>query len=192
MKSTHAQLIYCASVIIWILLIPTLGCTQDLDSSFWAHHSYHQPDSLLLKDSFWFPPHSGFEEDIYTQRTETSKWAGLGARFYGNFGMWHSALITLRGDHIFLFEAGFEVGNNLTVGRWSKVADSIIVLQWDDTLSLHLCRDTTFAASYFQRKRRKNNYPWPLKIENWRFIMRNDQLVPVTCVDLRSENRGSM
>jgi hypothetical protein len=105
--------------------------------------------------------------------------------------MWHSALITLRSDHIFLFEAGFEGGNNLTVGHWYEAADSIITLQWDDTLSLHLCRDTSFAASYFQRKRRKNNHPWPLKIENWRFILRCDQLVPAKVVDLRSQNRGS-
>src|SRR6185437_17091326 len=107
MKST--RLIYCASVIICTLLIPALGFTQDLDSTFWAHHSYRQPDSLLLKDSFWFPAHSRFEEDIYTQRTETFRWAGWGARSYSNFGMWHSAFITLRADHIFLFETGFEV-----------------------------------------------------------------------------------
>jgi hypothetical protein len=67
MKNTHTRLIYCASVIIWTLLVPALGFTQHPDSIFLAHHPYHQPDSLLLKDSFWFPPHSGFEEDIYTQ-----------------------------------------------------------------------------------------------------------------------------
>src|SRR6185437_2962602 len=47
MKSTHARLTYCASVIICTLLAPALGFTQDLDSTFWANHlhiaSLHPP-----------------------------------------------------------------------------------------------------------------------------------------------------
>jgi hypothetical protein len=156
------------------------GFAQDFDSSFWAKHPLHQPDSLLLKDSFWFPPDPPFEHMTYTRQSHAPSWAGAGAQFYSNGGQWHAAFITLRADHTFVFEAGFEVGHSLDLGRWWEEDDSVVTLQWNDTLSLHLCRDPKFDAAYFHRHRNGNLYPWPIRIDRWQFIRREKKLVSLS------------
>jgi hypothetical protein len=161
-----------------ILLIPRIGLSQEYDSTFWAQHSYNRPDSVLLKDSFWFPLHPIWESKIYSERSEPASWAGPGARSYGNFGAYYSAVITLRENHSFVFNAGFEVGTSLTVGHWLESVDSIVTLQWDPTHSLRLCRDRKSYDRYFHARRVKCDFPWPIKIEDWRFIRRGDELVP--------------
>ena len=162
-----------------ILLIPRIALAQEYDSAFWAKHSYHRPDSVLLKDSFWFPPQSIWQSKVYPNRSETASWAGPHAHSFGNFGAYHSAVITLREDHSFVFNAGFEVGSSLTVGRWSESADSTVTLQWDPALSLHLCRDRKSYDHYFHARRVKYYFPWPIKIEDWHFIRHANALVPI-------------
>jgi hypothetical protein len=152
---------------------------QEYDSAFLAQHSYQRPDSVLLKDSLGFPLHSIWESKVYSEWSGTASWAGSHARSYGNFGAYHSTIITLREDHSFVFNAGFEVGSSLTVGRWSESADSALTLQWDPALSLRLCRDRKSYDRYFHAKRDKYYFPWPVKIEDWHFIRRSNALVPI-------------
>jgi hypothetical protein len=162
-----------------LLLVPRSGSAQEFDTSFMAKHSFLQPDSLLLKDSFWFPPNPVGAQLTYPKRAEKFTWAGDGAfsYFYGDY--WYTAEITLRADHSFVFYAGHEGGCNLTVGRWWEEADSIITLQWDDTLSLHISRDRDFDNKYFHQKRNELFPVWPIRIDHWQFVRREDKLVPI-------------
>lgn len=161
-----------------ILLLPRTGLAQEYDSAFWAQHSYNRSDSVLLKDSVWFPLHPIWESKVYSERSEPASWAGSHARSYGNFGAYHSAVITLREDHSFVFDAGFEIGSSLTVGHWSESADSTVTLQWDPALSLRLCRDQKSYDRYFHVRRVKYYFPWPIKIEDWHFNRHGNALVP--------------
>jgi hypothetical protein len=163
-----------------LLLVPKLGWAQDFDSTFWAKHLFKQPDSTLVKDSFWFPYDPPTKHWIYSRWKGYLPWAGKGSRSFGNFGEWHLAIITLRADHSFVYDAGFEGGRSLTVGRWWRTSDSTLCLNWKPTLSLRLCRDRKFDEHYRHHRRRDYDVPWPERIDHWAFAQRGDDLIPLT------------
>ncbi|HEV2482990.1 MAG TPA: hypothetical protein VGS79_25170 [Puia sp.] len=168
-----------STIFSFFLFVSKPGWAQDFDSTFWAKHPFRQPDSTLVKDSFWFPYDPVARNYIYSLWKGHQPWAGPRDQSYGNFGNWHSAIITLRADHSFVFDAGFEGGSSLTVGRWWKISDSAICLDWNDTLSLRLCRDRKFDTQYLHRHLRDYDYPWPERIDHWAFVRRKDDLVPL-------------
>jgi hypothetical protein len=167
------------AVFAMCLLSALVGHCQDFDSTFWAQHPLKQPDSTLVKDTFWFPHHSPYEDDTYTFTADKARWAGKGARTYIAGGRLYSAIITLRSDHSFVFDEGHEVGTSLTVGRWWNTSDSTICLQWNDALSLHLCRDRKLDEQFFHRQRAEYDNPWPTRIDHWQFVRRGDKLIPL-------------
>jgi hypothetical protein len=160
-------------------LISGVSIAQTYDSAFWAQHALKQPDSTLLKDNFWFPYNPPARHYIYSKWNGHQPWARKGDQSCGNFGSTHSAIFTLHTDHSFVFDAGFEAGSNLTVGRWWETSDSTLCLNWNDVLSLHLCRDRKLDAKYLRRKLKDYDFPWPDRIDHWAFVRQGDELVPL-------------
>jgi hypothetical protein len=174
---------------IALFFVPLSCLAQDFDSTFWAQHPFKQPDSTLLNDTFYFPYHTVFETWTYGAN-DNAPWAGKGAYTYSNGGPYHSAFITLRANHSFVFEEGHEVGTSLTVGRWWNTSDSTICLQWNDTFSLHLCRDRKLDQQFFHRQRAKYGNPWPTRIDHWQFARRGKKLIPLAPPGKRTIDRA--
>lgn len=165
-------------LLICICLVFSSKVWAQGDSSInWMAH-LRQPDYAMVNDTILFPYDEPGQRATYAPRDDHFRWAGKGARSYGDFRSYYTAEITLGADHRFVFDAGFEVGASLTVGEWWDYQDSIVCLQWDGPLSLKLCTDAKAYNQFFHAHRKSYFTAWPTRISGWEFVRRGDSLVP--------------
>lgn len=86
--------------------------------------------------------------------------------------------LAMNDDATFVFLVFYEPGIDMTIGRWEKKNDSLVVLNWNKTETIQA----------FTNKQKWRNYSTyfsgtPFKIDNWTFIVRDSILVPISRKD---------
>ena len=117
-----------------------------------------------------------FRYDTYEYTsTKNESWAkNSRTKTFENQGYMHSIYIALKSDSTFVFLSIYEPGEFLSVGRWTKKNDTTFILTWDEVKSMNICRDSKVYQKYY-----KYGWPLPMKIENWVFLKKNNNLMPV-------------
>ena len=169
----------CLLVFCFMLISRTVW-SQDYDSTFWFQHSLRRPDSVLIKDTVLLPIDTIFSKCTYTRSPDKRRGGNTGGKVYENQGQWHSYYLTLKNDHSFVFRAYWEVGQTFSIGRWWWVSDSVLCLNWNGMMALQLSLHSRTDRTNSKVNSPLLKYPFPTRVDNWRFIRRKRQLVPYT------------
>lgn len=89
---------------------------------------------------------------------------------YESQGMYHSTYFLLNSDSTFVYYNVFEVGFDLTMGKYTK-EENTISFNWDSLKTLQAVVDTSIYKKYFQY-----GIPRPLKIVNEQYKLQNGSL----------------
>jgi hypothetical protein len=142
---------------LFVLISTTSFCQQNLSD---------------IEDSIAASYH--FQKLNYSS-TRNLQWANdRGTRTFENQGEMHSIYLALNKDYSFEFIAFTEPIRFITLGIWRKQNDSTYVLNWDRSITRHLIDNP-----HLQKKYRIVTRPFPLKISNWVFVKRQQQLIPI-------------
>jgi hypothetical protein len=167
--------------LLWIFLLLGIdhACSAQVrDSAFWSQHSWSRPDSVLAKDTALFSNDTIYSRYIYTDSGKHSRWADSGAILYETGEGSKTTSIVLRGDHSFILQSHGERGMLAgSIGRWWLVSDSLICLNWFDTLTFQTSRHSFI--DYRHKKIGPAQYiSKPVRVDHWWFVRRCKQLVP--------------
>jgi hypothetical protein len=164
---------------MFLLLLFDRECSaQVCDSAFWSQHSWSRPDSVLAKDTTLFLNDTIYSRYIYTDSGRHSRWADFGAILYETGEGSKITSIVLRGDHSFILHSHGERGMRAgSIGRWGLVSDSLICLNWFDTLTFQTSRHSFI--DYRHKKIGPAQYiSKPVRVDHSWFVRRGKQLVP--------------
>lgn len=84
--------------------------------------------------------------------------------------MYHSTYLTLDSDTSFVYYSVYEVGYDLTIGKYYQT-DSTIFLMWDSLITNIAVRDSAIYMKYFRYSR-----PFPYKIDSIKYKIEDDML----------------
>ena len=129
-------------------------------------------DSTKVYDKF--AKYFRYDTDEYTS-TKNENWAkNSRTKTFENQGDMHSTYIALNSDSSFVFLSIYEPGEFLSIGTWTEENDTIVILTWNKEKSKAICNNKKVYKRYYQY-----GMPFPMKIENWAFVISKDKLIPV-------------
>ena len=119
------------------------------------------------------------DKEIFNSRkyTFTSKKNDISlsaSKIYESQGMFHSTYIILNPDSTYIYYSVFEVGFDLTFGKWSSLRNDTLILNWDRQKTLDNIKDEKIYKKYFE-----HSFPTAVPMTNWRIRRIGENLEPV-------------
>ncbi|PZP42428.1 MAG: hypothetical protein DI598_16955 [Pseudopedobacter saltans] len=112
-----------------------------------------------------------FLSKVYTIKDSSSS---VNERTYENQGMYSSTYLILKSDSSFVYYSVYEVGFDLSFGKWIQIKSDTILLNWDKKKTLDATKDKSQYHQYFAF-----SFPLPVSINNWAVKKIGRKLEPV-------------
>jgi hypothetical protein len=96
------------------------------------------------------------------------------SKVYESQGMFHSTYIIFNQDSTFIYYNVFEVGFDLTFGKWLQLNGDTLSLTWNRQETLDIINDKMKYKKYFEY-----SMPSPIPMRNWVIRRTFDRIIPV-------------
>ncbi len=130
-----------------------------------------------------------YQHEIFNSRTFTltnTKTYDIAKAFkvFENQGMYNSTYLILNDDSTYIYYSVYEVGFDLTTGKWTRFNSDTFTLNWDEAKTLNYVNDEKIYKKFFQY-----GSPTFAPMISWLIKISGDKIEPVVIANDKNCNQ---
>jgi hypothetical protein len=115
-----------------------------------------------------------FTTKTFVFKNKKANFIPASSKVYESQGLYHSTYLILNKDSTYLYYSVFEVGFDLTIGKWKIKGSDTIILNWDRQKTLNCLKDKKCYEKYSI-----SPFPNATPMNNWLIVMTDKILKPI-------------
>ncbi len=115
-----------------------------------------------------------FNSRVYSITNNKKSKASPGSKTYQSHGMYHSTYLILNPDSTYVYYSIYEVGFDLSYGKWSRLNVDTFLLNWDRLKTFNCIKNEKEYKKFFDY-----SIPNPVQMTNWGIRKTSNKIQPL-------------